>query len=180
MQQAVWFRARRKGMWDLWQAFTVSNSISRPWMSSSQKRCHQKVRSSMSSFFLLPVLVGSHRHIHTRWWRNKIQQRCQPDRLLPLSPIRAGFAVPIGLPAHLGFLWFQLQSAVILILKCSSPGKSGDWGYRHEITLQKRSSGAGPGPSCLCNTDYGSVSIYIFFQLWHKEMSFRSLSSWKN
>lgn len=111
-----------------WEAFMERNSTSSPWVSISQERHHQEVRSSMSSFFFLPVLVGSHKHIYPRWWKNKIQQRCQPDRLLPLSPVRGGFAVSIGLLAHLRFLWLQLQSAVIFILKCSSPGENRDCG----------------------------------------------------
>lgn len=46
--QAVWCRARRKGIF--WEAFMERNSTSRPWVSISQERHHQEVRSSMSSF----------------------------------------------------------------------------------------------------------------------------------
>lgn len=34
-----------------------------------------------------------------------------------------------GIPAHLRFLWHQLQSTVIFILKCSSPGEHRGWSY---------------------------------------------------
>lgn len=144
------------------EAFMDSNSTSSPWVSSSQKRYHQKMRSCVSSFLLLPVLVGSHKHMYSRWWKKEIKQRFQPDRLLPLSAVRAGFAVSVGLPAHLRLLWLQLQSTVIFILKCSSPGEDTDWGYPTWDHSLKRGSGAGPGPNCLCHTKVVSALILSF------------------
>lgn len=89
--QADWCRDGRKGMWDLLGSFYGEQqhlqSLGEQWSGKTSSRSE-----SMSSFFLLPVLVGSHKHIYPGWWNNEIKQRCQLERLLPLPPVRAGLA----------------------------------------------------------------------------------------